>query len=160
MANRSVCRQYSPMHALRERHITPNATEESKFDGFRALAYVEEGGCRLMSRRRHEYKSFHELCTSIAEHLSGRSAVLDGEIVCLDQVGRSQFKDLPFRRAQPFFYAFDLLWLDGEDLRALPLIAKRSSAYYSVHVGHRDCYTWIISRETGAVCSGRSANST
>src|SRR5262245_59473984 len=42
---------------------------------------------------------------------------LDGEIVCLD-LGRSQFKELMFHRGQPFFYAFDPLWLNSEDFRS------------------------------------------
>jgi ATP-dependent DNA ligase len=42
--------------------------------------------------------------------------------VCLDQCGRSQFKELVFCRGEPFFYAFDLLWLDREDLRGLSLL--------------------------------------
>ena len=55
-----------------------------------------------------------------------KSAILDGEIVCLDPQGRSQFYDLMFRRGQPYFYAFDLLWLDGEDLRELPLLERKT----------------------------------
>ena len=39
--------------------------------------------------------------------------------------GRSQFKELMFRRGQPFFYAFNLLWLNGEDLRPLPLLRRK-----------------------------------
>ena len=104
----------------------PGWLYEIKFDGFRALAYVEAGKCRLVSRRRHEYKSFRELCGSIANHPRGHEAVIDGEIVCLDQYGRSQFYALMFRRGQPFFYAFDLLWLNGEDLRTLPLIERKA----------------------------------
>jgi hypothetical protein len=50
---------------------------------------------------------FMNFCASIAAHLCGSSAVLDGEIVCLDQRGRSQFYELMFRRGQPFFYAFE-----------------------------------------------------
>src|SRR6058998_3010261 len=80
-----------------------SATEEIKFDGFRALAYIEEGKCRLISSRRHEYQSFRELCASIADHLNGHDAVLDGELVCVDPFGRSQFYDLMFRRRDPFF---------------------------------------------------------
>jgi bifunctional non-homologous end joining protein LigD len=91
-----------------------------------ASALWHSGQCRLVSRRNHEYKSFHELCASIAAHLRGGTAVLDGEIVCLDQFGRSQFYELMFRRGQPFFYAFDLLWLDGEDLRPLPLLTRKA----------------------------------
>jgi bifunctional non-homologous end joining protein LigD len=43
-----------------------------------------------------------------------------------DQFGRSQFYELMFRRGQPFFYAFDLLWLNGEDLRSLPLLKRKA----------------------------------
>ncbi len=55
------------------------------------------------------------------------SAILDGEIVCLDDQGRSQFYDLLFDRCAPHFYAFDLLWLDGEDLRDRPLVESKAT---------------------------------
>lgn len=54
-----------------------------------------------------------------------RNAILDGEIVCVDADGRSQFNQLLFRRGTPIFAAFDLLWHDGEDLRALALIQRK-----------------------------------
>jgi len=54
-----------------------------------------------------------------------RSAVLDGEIVCLDKKGNSQFKNLMFRRDEPRFYAFDLLSCNGEELRYLPLSERK-----------------------------------
>jgi bifunctional non-homologous end joining protein LigD len=118
---------FQPMRLARrpEPFDHPDWIYEIKFDGFRALAYVEGGKCRLVSRRNHEYKSFHELCASIAAHLSGSTAILDGEIVCLDQFGRSQFYELMFRRGHPFFYSFDLLWLNGADLRGLPLVERK-----------------------------------
>ena len=56
------------------------------------------------------FKSFPELCQGLARDLKGRRCVLDGEIVCLDTHGKPQFRDLLFRRAEPFFYAFDMLW--------------------------------------------------
>lgn len=52
--------------------------------------------------------------------LKANRAVLDGEIACLDGHGQSQFNELLFRRSAPRFCAFDLLWLDGKDLRGLP----------------------------------------
>jgi len=67
-----------------------------------------------------------KLCGFIAAHLPGSSAVLDGKIVCLDQHGRSQFYELMFRRGQPFFYAFDLLWLNGEE-SAKPTVLERKA---------------------------------
>ncbi|MFY9531847.1 MAG: hypothetical protein WBC04_11195 [Candidatus Acidiferrales bacterium] len=78
----------------------------------------------MVSRRDNVYKSFGSLCDVMAR-LKVKSAILDGEIVCLDSEGRSVFYELLYRRGQPIFYAFDLLWLNGEDLRQLPLIERK-----------------------------------
>src|SRR2546426_10292616 len=53
------------------------------------------------------------------------SCVLDGEIVCLAPDGRSRFYDLMFRREWPHFIAFDVLAIDGEDLRGQPLLDRK-----------------------------------
>jgi bifunctional non-homologous end joining protein LigD len=103
----------------------PDWIFEIKHDGFRGLGYVGNEHARLLSRRGHAYKSFAELCGWIARHLKVENAVLDGEIVCLDAEGRSQFNELVYRRGDPYFYAFDLLWLNGRDLRDLPLIKRK-----------------------------------
>ncbi len=97
---------------------------ELKMDGFRSLAYISEGRCDLVSRRKYSYKSFDSLKTALAK-LKATDAILDGGICCLDSQGRSQFNELLYRRGQPAFYAFDLLWLNGKDLRALPLIERK-----------------------------------
>lgn len=52
--------------------------------------------------------------------------ILDGEIICLDQNGVSRFNELLNRKTEPVFYAFDLLWLNGEDPRQLPLIERKA----------------------------------
>lgn len=52
--------------------------------------------------------------------------MLDGEIVCLDEDGKPQFRDLLFRRGEPRFVAFDLLRLNGEDLHYTPLIERKA----------------------------------
>ena len=51
--------------------------------------------------------------------------MLDGEIVCLDRKGNSQFTNLLFRRGEPRFYAFDLLSCNGEDLCYFPLADRK-----------------------------------
>ena len=76
----------------------------------------------------------------MARDLKGRRCVLDGEIVCLDSHGKPQFRDLLFHRAEPVFYAFDILWdqhaksddeeemrrsRNGEDTRYLPLMDRK-----------------------------------
>src|SRR5438067_8373250 len=73
----------------------------------------------------HVFKKWDVLCTEISNGIRARSAVLDGEIVCLDADGRSNFHKLLFRREWPYFYAFDLLAVDGEDLRGVPLIERK-----------------------------------
>jgi bifunctional non-homologous end joining protein LigD len=103
----------------------PDWIFEIKHDGFRGLAYVEGEHARLLSRRGNQYKSFAELSAWIRRHLKAENAVLDGEIVCLDSEGRSQFNELIYRRGDPYFYAFDLLWLNGRDLRDLPLLKRK-----------------------------------
>jgi bifunctional non-homologous end joining protein LigD len=57
---------------------------ELKLDGFRALAFVDEGGCRLVSRNGHEFKRWEPLTRQIAAAIRCRSAALDGEVVRLD----------------------------------------------------------------------------
>jgi bifunctional non-homologous end joining protein LigD len=97
---------------------------ELKYDGFRALAAVEAGACSLISRKGNVYRSFGTLCEQIAAAI-GHDAVLDGEIVNLDGAGRPQFYNLMRRRSPQQFVAFDLLWLDGQDLRGLRLLDRK-----------------------------------
>jgi bifunctional non-homologous end joining protein LigD len=103
----------------------PEWIYELKYDGFRALALVEYGRCALFSRNGHPFASFSELASRIGYALMPRSMVLDGEIVCLDQDGRCQFNDLLFRRGEPYFVAFDLLQINGRDLRRARLIDRK-----------------------------------
>lgn len=98
---------------------------EIKWDGFRSLARVDHGRCKLISRKGNEFKSFKSLNDCFADALQVESAILDGEIVALDDQGKPDFKALLFRQAEPRFVAFDLLWCDGQDLRYSPLIERK-----------------------------------
>lgn len=71
------------------------------------------------------FHSWPYLCTELAHAVRCDSAVLDGEIVCLEPDGRSHFYKLMFRREWPHFMAFDLLWLNGKDLRDRPLLERK-----------------------------------
>jgi bifunctional non-homologous end joining protein LigD len=72
------------------------------------------------------FKTFDTLAQAVAADLAGRTVILDGEIVRPGPDGRPQFYAL-MRRREPFcFYAFDLLWLDGRDLRDLPLLERKT----------------------------------
>jgi bifunctional non-homologous end joining protein LigD len=102
----------------------PEYIFELKHDGFRALAYVEEGTCRLVSRNSNLFKSFASLKASLGK-LRVQNAILDGEIICIDGHGISRFNQLFSRQGTPVFYAFDLLWLNDEDVRNHPLIDRK-----------------------------------
>jgi len=103
----------------------PDFLFELKHDGFRALAHVWDGKCELVSRKRNAYKSFQTLRDDIVK-LKVKDAIIDGELVCLDSEGRSIFNELLHRKGSPTFYAFDLLYLNGQDLRQLPLVERKA----------------------------------
>jgi len=103
----------------------PDWLFEIKWDGFRSLVRIEQGKCRLISRKGNEFKSFRALSESVLAELKVRSAVLDGEIVCLNDDGKPEFRDLLFRRGEPRLVAFDLLFYNGQDLRHSPLTERK-----------------------------------
>jgi bifunctional non-homologous end joining protein LigD len=99
---------------------------ELKHDGFRAVAYFENAQCKLFSRNQNAL-AFKSLRDNLAK-LPVKSAIIDGEIIALDSNGRSVFHELLHGRngkARAVLYAFDLLWLDGEDLRQRPLLERK-----------------------------------
>jgi bifunctional non-homologous end joining protein LigD len=117
----------TPIHLARlpQPFDHPDWVFELKWDGFRGLAYIEAGACRLVSRNGNTFKAFSPLCESVVATVGQHNAIMDGEIVALDAAGRAQFTSLLYHRADPYFYAFDCLWLDGRDLRAAPLLERK-----------------------------------
>lgn len=99
---------------------------ELKLDGFRALAFIDAHQCRLVSGNGHTFKQWPYLNVELAHAIRCDSAVLDGEIVCFNQDGRSNFHKLLFRRDSPYFAAFDVLMLNGRDMRQLPLMERKA----------------------------------
>ena len=97
---------------------------ELKMDGWRCMAYIENGTCRLISRKQNHFKSFGPLTAALAK-LPVQNAIIDGEVVCLDDKGRSVFLDMRKRKANAILYCFDLLWFNNEDLRNIPLVERK-----------------------------------
>src|SRR4030095_9962303 len=95
----------------------PDFLYELKYDGFRALAFITNRSCRLVSRNLNAFLSFESLREDLGRAFPSSDVVLDGEIVCLDRDGRPQFNNLLFRRQEPCFFDFDLLYRDGMDWR-------------------------------------------
>jgi bifunctional non-homologous end joining protein LigD len=110
---------------------------EIKWDGIRALAVIEDGTTKLVARSARsisfEYPEFRDL----AKYIRARTAVLDGEIVVLDDKGRSSFQRLqgrfglenPSEKLQAqlpvTYYFFDVLYCDGFDVRRSPLLERK-----------------------------------
>lgn len=104
---------------------------EIKLDGSRAIALKQGRQVRLLSRNEKDLgEEFPEVVDGI-KGLSAAEAIIDGEIVALDSKGRSSFQLLQARelgRERPpiFYYAFDLLQLNGKDLRNAPLVDRKA----------------------------------
>jgi bifunctional non-homologous end joining protein LigD len=135
-----------PLAVLRVPFDDPGWLFEIKYDGFRAMAYVEDQHVRLVSRKRNVYKSLNALCGALAGFLRVQNAVIDGEIVYLDASGKPQFYSLLRRRSPQHFVAFDILWLDGKDLRALPLLERKRILRTVVPAGSPVLYADYIER--------------
>lgn len=101
---------------------------EVKWDGYRALAYLNKGEVNICSRNN---KSFNEKFYPVYNVLQQLklNAVLDGEIIVINDKGVSDFGDLQHWRSEAdgelIFYVFDILWLDGYNLMKLPLVERK-----------------------------------
>lgn len=116
--------------AVKKPFSDPDWLFELKLDGYRTIAEVEKGKVSLYSRNKVSFnRAFAPIATSLA-HLR-HDAVLDGEVVVLDEKGRSSFQLLQnYRRSGAgnlCYFVFDLLYLDGKDLCELPLSARKET---------------------------------
>lgn len=107
-------------------------SHEVKLDGYRLLARVGRGEAVLRSRGGHDWTHRFPALERALKGLVAESAVLDGEAVVLDGDGRSRFQllqnALSEKRTGPVvYYAFDLLELDGRDLRGEPLAERKAA---------------------------------
>jgi bifunctional non-homologous end joining protein LigD len=110
---------------------------EIKWDGIRALAWVEDGRVELRARSGRVITQQYPELAELPQRVRARRALLDGEIVALDENGRSNFERLQARmnvsRPSPFdqrqapvtYYLFDALHCEGYDLRQVPLLDRK-----------------------------------
>jgi bifunctional non-homologous end joining protein LigD len=112
---------------------------EVKWDGYRALCFIQGGKVRMLSRRGTKLdKQFAAVAQALAQSVKAEAAIIDGEVVALDEGGNPSFQHLqnltgfgtkPALKgmAPPNlnFFAFDLLYLNGYDLRKAALIDRR-----------------------------------
>ena len=106
-----------------------NWIHEIKHDGYRLMARRDSVGIRLITRRGNDWSDRFPLVVEAVNHLKVRSCLIDGEVVCCDERGLARFDVLRRRRneVEGFLYAFDLLELDGTDLRREPLEVRKAT---------------------------------
>jgi bifunctional non-homologous end joining protein LigD len=103
-------------------------TYEVKWDGYRTLARKEGKRVTLLSRTLKDATRLYPTVVRAAETVHAESALLDGEIVALDERGHPSFQALHHQSAKVIvYYAFDLLHLNGRDLMKQPLEARRAA---------------------------------
>jgi bifunctional non-homologous end joining protein LigD len=112
---------------------------EVKWDGYRALCFIEGGKVRMVSRRGTKLdKQFAPVAQALAQSVKADNTIIDGEVVALDESGNPSFQHLqnltgfgtkPALKGMALpnlnFFAFDLLYLNGYDLRKAALIDRR-----------------------------------
>jgi bifunctional non-homologous end joining protein LigD len=116
----------------------PDWVFETKWDGFRSICFLKGGKTRLVSRNQIEMTPQYPELANLAKQFEAKQAIVDGEIVALDEQGMPRFQLLQPRvgrksgldalrgRAQIVYYVFDLLYLDGYDLTACALVERKA----------------------------------
>jgi bifunctional non-homologous end joining protein LigD len=124
-------RGFSPMLAtLVDKPFDEEGWEyEIKWDGYRAIALMNKKKIELISRNNRPFnEKFYPVFRAIRKW--GLPAVVDGEIVVVNEKGLSDFSSLQNWRSEAdgalLYYVFDILWLDGKDLTGLPLTKRRA----------------------------------
>ena len=120
----------------------PEWLYEIKWDGYRAVAFIDDGRVRFVSRNGNDLTAGYAELHDLSKHVNATRAVLDGEIVALDEQGRPSFSLMqqrtgighegrrigPRRTDVPvMYYVFDLIWADGYDLTRVNLDERKAA---------------------------------
>ncbi|MFZ0321386.1 MAG: non-homologous end-joining DNA ligase [Candidatus Sulfotelmatobacter sp.] len=146
---------------------------EIKWDGYRAVAFIENGKVRLVSRNQNELTPRYPELKDLPDFVKAKNTILDGEVVALDEQGRASFSLMQQRTGfRPhgrrgatkadvpvLYYAFDLLYLDGFDWRRVALEERKKklasilmagdSLRYSDHYEQEGKALFEIARQKG-----------
>src|SRR5258706_9092159 len=111
---------------------------ETKWDGFRSVCFVKNGGSRFVSRNQIDMTPQYPELVGVGKQLAAKEAILDGEIVALDKDGMPRFQLLQPRVGRKssldalrghghiVYYVFDLLYVDGYDLMSCPVVERKA----------------------------------
>lgn len=152
---------------------SPEWLFEIKWDGYRAVAFIENGKVRLVSRNQNDLTARYPELKDMATFVKAENAILDGEVVAIDEQGKPSFslmqqrtgfrpgaKRAPAKADVPvLYYAFDLIYADGEDWRKvsledrkrklISLITPGDSLRFSDHYEEHGKALFEIARERG-----------
>ena len=150
---------------------SPNWVYEIKWDGVRAIAQIQDGKTTLWARSGRDVTSEYPEFKDMAARFRVRHAIIDGEIVTLDKDGRSNFHTLQQRlgvqnpsrqlmQSVPLdYYAFDVMYADGYDLRRVPLVERKNflqlilsgneSVHFSEHIAEQGEALYKAARSKG-----------
>lgn len=123
---------------------------EIKWDGYRAITFIDDGEVRLVSRNHNDLTAQFSELRNLAQFVKAKNAILDGEIVALDEQGRSSFSLMQQRTGirsggrrvagrsdvDVSYYVFDLIYLDGYDLRRVSLEERKNALSQIITPGH------------------------
>ena len=116
----------------------PDWVFETKWDGFRSVCFLQDGRVRLVSRNQIEMTPQYPELENLAKQFKARQAIIDGEIVALDEKGMPRFQLLQPRvgrksglsalrgKGQIVYYVFDLIYCDGFDLTSCTLVERKA----------------------------------
>jgi bifunctional non-homologous end joining protein LigD len=116
----------------------PNWIFETKWDGFRSVCFVRDGQARFVSRNQIDMTPQYPELVDVARQLDAKEAILDGEIVALDEQGMPRFQLLQPRvgrksgiealrgKGQILYFVFDLLYVDGHDLTSCSVVERKA----------------------------------
>jgi bifunctional non-homologous end joining protein LigD len=144
-----------PMLATLAEHpfSEPNWLFEIKWDGVRALAWIVDGALTLKSRNHVDITTRYPELASFPRVFAARQAIVDGEVVALDASGHSSFERLQermhvrapgeklLRETPVVYFAFDLPYCDGYDLRGAPLLERKQLLSRMLHANERFRYS-------------------
>ncbi|MER9524763.1 ATP-dependent DNA ligase [Mesorhizobium sp. M0292] len=130
-------------------------THEVKFDGYRSQMIIDEDGTRIYTRNGHDWTAKYRDMVREAKRLGAKSAIVDGEIVVLNDRGLSDFaalrKAITRRQHDLYFVAFDLLHLNGHDLRDKALEERREILASMIELGGRIQFSEPLPGEAKAI---------
>lgn len=128
---------------------------EVKFDGYRSQIVRDADGVRLFTRRGLDWTSKYRGLAKAAGDLEVESAIIDGEVIVINEAGLSDFKALrktiTSRQHDLYFVAFDLLHLNGHDLRDMLLEDRRDILQAMIPTGGRIQFSQALPGDAKAI---------